>query len=125
VGDNPCVGGETEDCDDNCWLIKNAGQEDYESDGIGNVCEYDVDCNDVLELEDVYGILNYVLGLLDLSDVCPPPDGTINGPRADAYGDGIDSGDLVPALQCVAGDPYHNIVCPPTPTPTAFAPVGH
>jgi hypothetical protein len=112
IGDTPCVGGETEDCDDNCWLIKNAGQEDLDTDGIGNVCELDVDCNDLLELDDVIGILKYIVGLLDLSDVCPPPAGTINGPRGSADPGGIDISDGVAALQCLAGLPYENIVCP-------------
>jgi len=38
-GDNPCVGGETENCDDNCPDVYNPGQTDIDSDGIGDVCD--------------------------------------------------------------------------------------
>ena len=39
AGDNPCAGGETESCDDNCLNISNADQADLDGDGIGNACE--------------------------------------------------------------------------------------
>ncbi len=39
AGDNRCVGGATVDCDDNCPLTPNPGQEDGDLDGIGDVCE--------------------------------------------------------------------------------------
>lgn len=38
AGDNPCVGGETFACDDNCALDINADQEDLDLDGVGDVC---------------------------------------------------------------------------------------
>jgi hypothetical protein len=38
-GDNPCTGGETANCDDNCPITPNPLQEDDESDGVGNVCD--------------------------------------------------------------------------------------
>ncbi len=37
--DHPCTGGVKVNCDDNCWLIVNANQEDGDSDGVGNVCD--------------------------------------------------------------------------------------
>jgi hypothetical protein len=39
VGDNPCAGGNTIDCDDNCINTPNPDQADMDSDGIGDVCE--------------------------------------------------------------------------------------
>jgi len=42
VGDEPCTGGNTTDCDDNCqW--PNADQADLDSDGVGDLCDNDTD----------------------------------------------------------------------------------
>ncbi|UCF66841.1 MAG: FG-GAP repeat protein, partial [Acidobacteriota bacterium] len=38
-GDEPCIGGETTDCDDNCPTTYNPNQEDADSDGIGDACD--------------------------------------------------------------------------------------
>ncbi len=43
VGDAPCTGGETADCDDNCVDIPNADQADFDGDEIGDVCDPDAD----------------------------------------------------------------------------------
>ena len=43
IGDNPCTGGATEGCDDNCLLIDNPDQADANSDGIGDICQIDLD----------------------------------------------------------------------------------
>jgi hypothetical protein len=38
VGDNPCTGGNTLNCDDNCRLVANATQVDGDGDSIGDAC---------------------------------------------------------------------------------------
>ena len=39
VGDAPCTGGETADCDDNCMCDANADQADADGDELGDVCD--------------------------------------------------------------------------------------
>ncbi len=45
VGDNYCIGGQTEGCDDNCNTIGNPDQADMDSDRVGNACD---NCTQVL-----------------------------------------------------------------------------
>jgi hypothetical protein len=91
--ENFCTGGSTTSCDDNCWLVSNVGQNDSESDGVGNACdncpEYnpyncddgdpltpDVQCdNDNDDTGDVCDDDDDNDGILDDGD----GDGTING----------------------------------------------
>ena len=39
IGDNPCTGGETANCDDNCTNSANSDQADIDSDGFGDACD--------------------------------------------------------------------------------------
>ena len=48
VGDNPCTGGETLLCDDNCPNASNTDQSDTDNNGIGDVCDNTLgDCTNV------------------------------------------------------------------------------
>ncbi len=39
AGDNPCIAGATQNCDDNCVDMPNPGQGDPDADGVGQVCD--------------------------------------------------------------------------------------
>ena len=43
IGDNPCTGGNTQNCDDNCQFTPNANQSDLDGDSKGDACEDDTD----------------------------------------------------------------------------------
>jgi len=48
-GDNPCAGGNINNCDDNCPNTPNANQADDDNDGIGNACDTDSDNDTILD----------------------------------------------------------------------------
>ena len=58
VGDNPCTGGQTAGCDDNCFDAYNPNQHDTyppQGNGIGDTCdcECDFDCDSDVDADDV------------------------------------------------------------------------
>ncbi len=71
-GDNPCTGGNTVFCDDNCPYTVNPDQKDCNNDGIGDACETD---------NDIDGD-----GFCDVCDNCPE---TANPEQYDCDYDGI------------------------------------
>ena len=56
-GDNPCTGGATTNCDDNCPLVENPTQQDTDGNGTGDVCDYiiidEVEPNDHPDYQDI------------------------------------------------------------------------
>ena len=74
-GDHPCTGGVAIVCDDNCPKIPNLGQADLDADGLGDVCDPDLD-------ED---------GIANGDDLCPSaPDPQQEDLDGDLIGDACD-----------------------------------
>ncbi len=69
IGDNPCTGGETADCDDNCQFAYNPLQEDTDADGVGDVCDLcgNINGDDNINIFDI----TYLIAFLYLDG--PPP----------------------------------------------------
>jgi hypothetical protein len=86
AGDHPCTGGVFTACDDNCPRTWNPKQRDQDSDGIGDVCDPDIDGD----------------GILNAADNCPVD---ANADQADADDDGV--GD--PCDDCPDTPPRHDV----------------
>jgi len=90
------------------------------TDASGNTSEFslpfayepgDVDCDDDVDAVDALFILQYVVGMRNGSDQCPPPPGSIYLPGADADCDGdVDAVDALFVLQHVVG--LRPVLCP-------------
>jgi len=95
-GDAPCTAGATEDCDDNCPLHPNPGQEDADGDGVGNLCD---NCPNASNPDRADADLDAV------GDLCDNCEYRANLGQQDANGDGL--GDV---CQCadMNGDGFVN-----------------
>ena len=74
LGDNTCVGGEVEDCDDNCHNLYNPAQEDTsppDGNGIGDACECEgnFDCDEDCDGSDA-GTFKVDFGRNDFFNPC-------------------------------------------------------
>ena len=65
AGDNPCTGGETVNCDDNCMYVNNFGQNDFDNDTIGDACDNCPNDNNTVQTDTD----NDTIG--DVCDICP------------------------------------------------------
>ena len=74
-GDNPCTGGETVGCDDNCPDDVNPYQYDCDNDGQGDVCDPDTIDNDSDGLDDACDNCWQIANpdQADTNDNCPDP----------------------------------------------------
>ena len=89
IGDNPCTGGNTQDCDDNCQFDPNADQADADGDGVGDACEggccigirgnANGDTTEAINISDITYLVDYLFGIpLGPAPPCLP-EGNANG----------------------------------------------
>jgi hypothetical protein len=71
IGDNPCTGGATTDCDDNCEFAYNPLQEDADSNGVGDICDQcgNINGDDNVNIFDI----TYLISFLYLEGPAPNP----------------------------------------------------
>jgi len=71
AGDNPCTGGNTVLCDDNCPAVSNPDQADADNDGIGDACEIITTTTTVITTTTTVIIDSDGDGIPDSQDTCP------------------------------------------------------
>ena len=85
-GVQPCAGGAVVGCEDNCPTLANSDQNDFESDGSGDVCDEDDDNDDLLDIVET-----------DTGTYVSPTDTGTDPLNWDSDGDGFDDGEEVSA----------------------------
>lgn len=125
IGDNPCTSGTIAGCDDNCQFKENFNQVDTDDDGIGNVCDPDIDGDGICNLnEEIAGVclpgpalgdnciylVNPLQKNFDLLQESFAPDPVYGPPPAgDVYGDVCDAdkdNDTYSDMYDMDADPY-------------------
>lgn len=109
-GANPCAGGATAGCEDNCPLLANADQEDFDGDASGDTCDDDDDGDTLLDIHES-----------DTRIYISPTDTGTDPLNPDTDGDGFRDDEEVAA----GSDPNDGDSYPGSPTPIpALGPAG-